>query len=157
MAINWRIVTLMLVNLALFLCLITAFLNKKHLKQLPAKEGPVSLQVTDRGAASRRSLAYILAPAAASCQVEISPEVGSYVLGTNPLGRFFPRYIYFRDSSANGLKLALVVRNDAILQVSVLKGSIRYGGLVYHEDGHRILTVKRGENFWLGQSEIKVR
>lgn len=157
MAINWRIVTLILVDLALLLCLIAAFLNKKHLRQLPAKEGPVSLQVTDRGAAPRRSLAYILAPTAAACQVEISPEVGSYVLGTNPLGRFFPRYIYFRDSSANGLKLALVVRNDAVLQMSVLKGNIRYGGLVYHSDKHRILTIRRGEIFWLGQSEIKVR
>ena len=157
MAINWQIVTLMLVDLALLLCLIAAFLNKKHHKQLPTKEGPLSLQVTDRGAASRRSLAYILAPAAAACRAEISPEVGSYVLGTNPLGRFFPRYIYFRDSSANGLKLALVVRNDAVLQMSVLKESIRYGGLVYHEDKHRILTIKRGDNFWLGQAEIKVR
>ena len=117
----------------------------------------MSIQVTDRGAASRRSLTYLLAPAAAACQAEISPEAGSYILGTNPLGRFFPRYIYFRDSSANGLKLAVVVRNDATLQMSVLKGSIRYGGLVYHKDKHRILTIKRGDNFWLGQAEIKVR
>lgn len=157
MAINWRVVTLMLIDLALLMCLIAAFYREKHRKQTVSSTGPVSLLVSDRGARSRWSLMHLLAPAVAACQTEISPEVGAYVLGTNPLGRFFPRYIYFRDGSANGLKLAIVIADDGTLTMSVLKGSVRVDGLIYHEDKRRILTVRKGESFWLGQSEIKVR
>lgn len=157
MTINWRTVTLMLVDLALLMHLIAAFYHAKHRKQTDVNAGPLSLIVSDRGTRPRRSLAHLFAPAAAACQTDFSPEAGAYVLGTNPLGRFFPRYIYFRDGSACGLRLAIVIAEEGTLTMTVLKGSVRFDGLVYHEDKHRILTIRRGESFWLGQSEIKVR
>ena len=157
MAINWRIVTLMIVDLALLMCFITSIYHEKHRKQHLAPGGPLSLLVADRGPTEKRSITHLIAPTATVCRTEISPEIGAYVLGTNPLGRFFPRYIYFRDGSANGLKLAVVIGNNGVLQMSVIKGSVRYNGLVYHDDKCRILTIKKGESFWLGQSEIKVR
>lgn len=157
MAINWRILTLMILNSLVILHLIADWFISSHRKEDVYSTGPVTLRVTDHGAAMRVSLARLLAPARRFCSSEISPEVGSYTLGTNPLGRIFPRYIYFSDGSARRIKLILVIREDSSLETSVLKGTLRYKGLVYHSDKNLVLTIKTGDSFWIGQSEIKVR
>ena len=105
MAVNWRIVTLMLMNLILILQLLATWFHTRHQMNNAQGSGPVTLIAADHGGKARKSLSQLLAPAGSICSKEISPEAGAYVLGSNPLGRIFPRYIYFRDGSPRGIKL----------------------------------------------------
>lgn len=155
MAVSGRIITLMLLDLALALSIIISRLSSA--KSTKEDVGIVTLIASDCGCLPRHTLRSLFEPARRRFQERLSLDAGSYTLGTNPLGRIFPRYIYFRDGSPYGFRISMVVHEDGTLELSVHFGNLKTRGVVYHGDDDTSITVSRGENFWIGQSEIKVR
>ncbi|MDO4804505.1 MAG: hypothetical protein Q4A32_06780 [Lachnospiraceae bacterium] len=118
----------------------------------------ISLEANDLGAASKNRLMrliHVLAKREESNRISLG--TGSYVIGSNFFASFLPRYILLIDSLGSSFKIAAEVQVDGTLRLSVLRGCMSLNGVTYRRNPNQIFSVHKGEAFWIGQTEVKVK
>ncbi len=161
MTLDYSRIAYMALNLMLFVLILRILIQRSHRKK---SETPITvnrgliLEADDLGAVQTNRVRHIVNVLMKHDKRKtLSLNAGSYILGSNMFFSFFPRYIFLVDSSNLPFRLAMVIKPDAVLQVSILRGCLGLNGITYEEDPDKIITIHKGESFWIGQTEIKVR